>query len=107
MPRSRSLLPYMTPDGRDHFLPEQHARVRIDGMLLAAAAVVRECKTVNLDLGTGGRCPGAGHQRRPGRLRAVVNDQAVGLVEAPRSRAECDGQGPVKDLVAALAQFTE
>ena len=43
----------VTPHDYDRLLPEQRARVRIDGMLTAAGWVVQDYKSVNLYAGTG------------------------------------------------------
>jgi hypothetical protein len=42
----------MTSSDHDRLLPEQRARVRIDGMLTAAGWVVQDYKAVNLYAGT-------------------------------------------------------
>lgn len=40
----------MPASGDDRLLPEQHARVRIDGMLVRAGSVVQDYKPVNLSV---------------------------------------------------------
>ena len=81
----------MTSDDHDRLLPEQRARVRIDGMLAAAGWVVQDYKAVNLYAGTGVAVRELVTTAGPADYVLFVNRQAVGVVEAKKKGTTLSG----------------
>ena len=81
----------MAPDDRDRLLPEQRARVRIDGMLAAAGWVVQDYKAVNLYAGTGVAIRELVTNAGPADYVLFVNRQAVGVIEAKKKGTTLSG----------------
>ncbi|MEO6627736.1 MAG: DEAD/DEAH box helicase family protein, partial [Aquihabitans sp.] len=81
----------MTSSDHDRLLPEQRARVRIDGMLAAAGWVVQDYKTVNLYAGTGVAVRELVTNAGPADYVLFVNRQAVGVIEAKKKGTTLSG----------------
>lgn len=81
----------MTSDDHDRLLPEQRARVRIDGMLATAGWIVQDYKAVNLYAGTGVAVRELVTNAGPADYVLFVNRQAVGVVEAKKKGTTLSG----------------
>ena len=81
----------MTSSDHDRLLPEQRARVRIDGMLAAAGWIVQDYKSVNLYAGTGVAVRELVTTAGPADYVLFVNRQAVGVVEAKKKGTTLSG----------------
>ncbi len=81
----------MTPDEQDRLLPEQRARVKIDGMLAAAGWVVQDYMAVNLYAGIGVAVRELVTNAGPADYVLFVNRQAVGVIEAKKKGTTLSG----------------
>jgi type I restriction enzyme R subunit len=81
----------MTAESFDRLLPEQRARVRIDGMLEAAGWVVQDYKAVNLYAGPGVAVRELVTNAGPADYVLFVNRQAVGVIEAKKKGTTLSG----------------
>ncbi len=81
----------MTPDEQDRLLPEQRARVKIDGMLAAAGWVVQDYMAVNLYAGIGVAVRELVTNAGPADYVLFVNRQAVGVIEAKKRGTTLSG----------------
>jgi type I restriction enzyme R subunit len=73
--------------------PEAQARQVIDERLQAAGWLVQDYRQLNLGAGVGHSCARVPHRYRPGRLRALRQSHACGVIEAKK-----DGAGETSPL---------
>ncbi|HVF04020.1 MAG TPA: type I restriction-modification enzyme R subunit C-terminal domain-containing protein [Frankiaceae bacterium] len=84
----------MSSDDMGYINPEQHARRRIDAMLVRAGWVVQDYRAVNLSAGTGVAVRELRTDAGPSDYVLFVNAQAVGVIEAKKAGTTLAGVEP-------------